>query len=394
MRKVLLIVFLVTMMVIASMGTAMAESVFFPYISKGGGVDTVITVINKSVQPQLWVSYMTKAAVGNANNELINPCEHDCFFRPSTLFDIVTFAVGGNASLNGGNAMFGDPTNYNAGAGFPNWNTNHPGDRRGSLTIATANANLQIATGATNVGIVDGEFSSYDLTSGAMWGGYGLPSNIDGAAAGTPATINSFSYNRVVHACGGATTVPLLENLTWATTPPTPSVGVYPEDQFTNAVFVTPHITTTGAAMVAADCSFYTAGFAPMANMKTVDVQFTNPIGNQCMIDRNEAFQCGGAILTVRCVGRIDLIDLTGGAVVSPLAPGNLLNTVGGWGQLDLLDPTAILAGFAPAPAVPAGLPATDHESTVYNLKYGNITGMTGIVNDGKPVCDWATGCR
>jgi hypothetical protein len=61
------------------------------------------------------------------------------------------------------------------------------------------------------------------------------------------------------------------------------------------------------------------------------------------------------------------------------------LYTTGGWAYFDLQDPGAI----AVAPAVPAGLAATGHDAAVYELKFGNVTGLTGMVNDGKVLQDW-----
>ncbi|MCI0468643.1 MAG: hypothetical protein L0Y62_01080, partial [Nitrospirae bacterium] len=60
-----------------------------------------------------------------------------------------------------------------------------------------------------------------------------------------------------------------------------------------------------------------------------------------------------------------------------------------------------IVAGFDPAPAVAAGVAGVgDYEAIVKYLKFGTITGLSGMVNDGRDLCDWTdvvtgvTGCR
>ncbi len=376
-RRILLALFLVSLMIVASVGTAKAESILFPYIaSTTGALDTVITVIHASAQPQLHFRYFTKAA--GVANEAVNPCNEYDFFRPTTMNDIVTFAVGGNAGLGGGNAMFGDTTNYGVGVGAPNFAHIHGSGRFGLLLVTTANANADVAAGNANT-LLDGEASLYDIATGAMWGYRGLPSNADNAGAGVAATINSFAFATWTHA-SGSTFATLSEQIAVAAN--TPRLGIYPPNQFTTRLFVTPLVRTTGAAFAAADADMRTP------NLNSTAAQIVDATGAAAMYDRNEQPVSGAGPLTVRCVGRLGIVDLVGGGI-GPLAPTGPLFATGGWGYFDLTNPGAV----APAPALVAGVAATDHQAWVADLKFGNVTGMTGMVNDGKNMCDWG-GCR
>jgi len=365
---------IVSVMVVASAGVAKAESILFPYIANTtGALDTIITVITANDrQPQLHYRYFTKAA--GVANEAINPCNEHDFFRPTTYNDIVTFAVGGTPGLGGGNAMFNDPTNYNAGAGAPNFGHIHGSGRFGLLLVTTANANADVSVSYGNAILaLDGEASLYDIATGAMWGYRALPSNGDGPLG--PATLNSYSF--ATPPGFGMTKVPLTENnlfVTWV-----PKLGIYPPNQFTGRLFVTPLMNTTGVAAVPAD-----ADMKNHPNLKSTRVALLDANGNSGMYDRDEQPVSSGGPIDVRCVGRINVPDLLGGAI-GPLAPTGSLYTVGGWAYLDLQDPGAI----AVAPALAAGLAATDHTAVVMDLKFGNVSGMSGMVNDGKVMQDW-----
>jgi len=368
-------------MLVASIGTAKAESILFPYIANTtAALDTVITVIHASAQPQLHFRYFTKAA--GVANEAINPCNEYDFYRPTTMNDMVTFAVGGNAGLGGGNAMFGDTTNYNVGVGAPNFAHIHGSGRFGLLLVTTANANIDVAAIAApgSIALLDAEASLYDIATGAMWGYRGLPSNADAAGAGVAATINSFAFATWTHGAG-VTFATLSEQI--PALGAMPRLGIYPPNQFTTRLFVTPLV--RGQAAV-----FALPGSVDMRtpNLNSTAAQIVDATGAAAMYDRNEQPVSGAGPLTVRCVGRLGIVDLVGGGI-GPLAPTGPLFATGGWGYFDLTDPGAV----APAPPLGAGAPATDHQAWVADLKFGNVTGMTGMVNDGKNMCDWF-GCR
>ena len=376
-------------MVVGSIGTAMAESILFPYIANtDANLDTIVTVINVAPSagaggaPQLHYRYFTKAA--GVANENINPCNEYDFLRPTTQNDVVSFAVGKNAGLGGGNAMFGDPTSYATGVGAPNFGHIHGSGRLGLLTVTTANEGV---AGGPDVGVgigfgpkgaaLDGEASLYDIATGAMWGYRALPSVVDAVGAVTLA-----SYGYATPMGFGATFVPLTENLD-ATIPAQhdvlPKVNIYPPNQFTNRLFVTPLLNASTVAAVAADADMRTV------NGKATRVALYGNTGTLGMYDRNEQVVSSGGPIDVRCVGRLGAAELLGGAL-GPLNPTTgPLYTTGGWAYFDLQDPGAI----AVAPAVPAGLAATGHDAAVYELKFGNVTGLTGMVNDGKVLQDW-----
>lgn len=345
MRRILLVLFLVSVMLVASIGTAKAESILFPYIANTtGNLDTIITVINtagSSVANQLYYQYWTKAA--GVTNENVNACNAYSFYRPTTTNDIVTFAAGGNSPLGGGNAMFGDATSYAVGVGAPNFAHGHGSGRFGYLVVALYNAGTTFISAANNQ-LLDGEASLYDIATGAMWGYRAVPSNVE-AAAGT-LTTNSYTFRGSVSALSAAVEVPAM-----------PKISVYPPNQFTGRLFVTPLL---GASN----------------NMLTDDNKITNvglifATGRPGMFDRNEASVDSGGPIAVRCVARIDVTNLVGGAI-GPLSSTGMLYTQGGWAYVDLID-SAIVG-----------------DAIVYDLKFGNVTGMSGMVNDGKLLLDWA----
>lgn len=406
MRRILLILFLVSVMMVASIGMANAESILFPYISNGDDntVDTIVSIINTApsagvippVVTQLHYHYMTKAADGSANED-INPCNENDFRRPTTQNDLVTFAVGRSSALNFGNAMFNDPqvlANYNAGVGAPNFGHTQGHGRRGLLMVTTSNNNLDCGVG--NFIALDGEAQSYDIVSGAMWGYSALTSRQDAITPpGAPATLLSYIFARPDSVCAGTTRQPLLEN---NALPIIPRINVFPPDQFTNTLLVTPLMSNNGTPIGPVECAYFNPATSLYGmNSKVVQVGVREPSGIFGMLDRDEGPVTGGVPNPVRCIARVDLTDITGG-LISPLQPGGALFDQGGWAFLDLLDPTAIAA---PAPAVPDPFNAAqDWQSVVYGLKYGVITGEPGIINDGRVVCDWFNpangqgGCR
>lgn len=371
-------------MIVASIGTAKAESILFPYIANTtGALDTIISVIQtSSTATQLHYRYFTKdAAAANSN---VNPCNEFDFFRPTTQDDIVSFAVGKNTVLNSGNAMFGDLTDYNSGVGAPNFGHIHGSGRFGLLMVTTADSNADISVfsplpsappsfGPLPMEIVlDGEATLYDIATGAMWGYRGLPSNADGAVAGTIATINSYAFSWPANpATGplGATTHVLWENNDPAVNgiDNLPKVNIYPPNQFTGRLFVTPVMAGSATQSVAADADMRNP------NNKTTHVALINNVAVFGVFDRNENPVSGDTGVDVRCVARVDLSQLTGGVLSALSCPAGPLCTTGGWAFLDLTSPGAISV----APAVPASLAANDNAAAVMDLKFGAITGAS-----------------
>jgi len=334
---------IVSVMVVASAGVAKAESILFPYIANTtGNLDTIITVINTgstATAPHLYYQYFTKAA--GVANENVNPCNGYSFYRPTTTNDIVTFAVGGSTSLGGGNAMFNDATNYNAGSGAPNFAHGHGSGRFGYLVVSHYNAGIPGWVTLGNNRLLDGEASLYDIATGAMWGYRAVPNNP-----------GSFAF------FGSRSTL----NVTLSP-PDVPRISIYPPNQFTGRLFVTP-VGSGGAGSI----NNMMIDDGKMAN---VTLAFDN--GRPGVFDRNEATIDSGGPMNVRCVGRLNIVDLTGGAL-SPLSATGVLYNQGGWTYVDL---AAMAAASGEGYAI------------VYDLKYGDVTGLSGMINDGKPVLDW-----
>lgn len=393
MRKILLILFLVSVMMVSSIGIASAESILFPYIANNtGNLETLVTVINRAPGilagqvGQLHYRYLTKAVTGN---ETPDACAEYDFYKPTTPNDVVTFAVGGG--IGSGNALFNDLTVYTAV--IPGFNHNQGTPRRGYLMVTTANANADITT-ADRLDL-DGEAVLYDIVNGAMWGYRALLSNQEGAAPGF-ATVNSYVFgyqaanrdgtnlNAIVWGkdvlSEGATTNANAANARFLQ-----PVGILPPNQFTTAFMVTPLVRVTNAAIAAGDWDMRAAAANQQSRTRISMHDVNGPLG---AYDRNENPVSAGAPVEVRCVARVDLTTIHGTVWFGPTGA---LYTQGGWGLVDLSDPAVNVANqWAAGWAGAAGL-SQDYSAFVVKLEYGAITGVgTSMINQGYVLRDYA----
>lgn len=347
MKKILLTVVLVSVFVIASLGTAMADTIIFPYINENpGNVSTIISVINGDAGiPALHYRYITKLSTAAA----IDTCTEWDFYRPTSESDIVTFDASG--TIGSGQALFGDPgagfagafqITYGAGANAPFFHDiSTPKPRRGYLLVTQG---LSI-TGPdwTPEGNLDGEAMLIDIVNGAAWG-YRAGLNLTGDYAFQTSTDTlieaGFAFD---------------ENTT-----------IYAPNQFTTRYFVTPLLGPTGNTNMTA------VGAATSKRTRIGLYGWGATVGLFGVFDRNEQFGSGGGLVHVRCVAAVELATLIGAANNTWITP------TGGWATVDLADPVAIVAEGEAAPG------AGSYDAFVYDLKYGNFTGYTGMINDGK----------
>jgi hypothetical protein len=336
-KKVLLTMLLVTAMVMASVGMAAAESILFPYVvyNTSAGLDTMVTVVNVSANTQMHLRYVMKNAT--ATNANTSSCTENDFYRATTQNDIVTFAVGGSSTLNSGNAMFDDPTNYSSvGVGAPNFKTNFADTVTagvGYLMVTPAAAGADVAAANANtLAQLDGEASIYDIASGAMWGYKAIPS------------INGSNVNFSTATTQVNTTNAAIANVV---TYPAPVVTAYPPANFTGRLFVTPLSATQDATW--------------NASVATGLYYQASTLG---AFDRNEQTLSGGLTQTSICVGRVNISDM------HPLAFNSstgAMRTTGGWAYLGLTGGTV-------------------NQAAIYELKYGAHSGQSLVVNDAKQV--------
>jgi hypothetical protein len=346
--------------VILASGWCYAATILFPYInSNPGNLSTIVNVINTATLAQLGCGatenlqlhyrYMTKAI----DAEAIDACEEKDFYRPSTSDDLVTFDVAGQiVSPDGGEAMFGDATDYNDGAGAPRFdlpNMGYSDARRGYLLVNhRCNITGEVPAGAET--FLDGETMLLDIVNGAAWGYE--------AAEGNQTAIGNYAFATVAgpNPATGATTELIRENNV-APANQVHQVALYPPDEFQTRFFVTPLIISTNV-VATNDMSL-----TPVTSQKRTQIQLLDGNLNVGVTDRDENTVSGGAPVHVRCVAGIDLADLTGGGF------GTWFDAQGGWAYVDLLDPVALTNPPENEASVTA---ASDHCAIVYKLQFGS----------------------
>jgi hypothetical protein len=157
--------------------SALADVLMFPWVVKSSTVSTVLSVVNTAGQPgsyeyqsqpfRLHYQYWYKETTENLQTDR---CDSHSFKQPTSKDDIVTFDAAGN--INGGNAMFNDPSPYNPAQSFQ---LNEPGPRRAFLLVDnnTPAFTNQFNWGAAAVnvdGTLYGEAMVLEIAGGAAWG--------------------------------------------------------------------------------------------------------------------------------------------------------------------------------------------------------------------------------
>ncbi|OGW37763.1 MAG: hypothetical protein A2Y97_03710 [Nitrospirae bacterium RBG_13_39_12] len=370
MRKLILAVMISVLLLGFSAGVSMADTILFPYInSNPGNLATIVSTINTGNEVsegcvlladtlRLHYRYFTKPVAG-AGSEPIDACDERDFMRPTTLADIVSFDVSGQ--VGGGTALFGDATNYNWGAGAPNFDLPTVGGfadaRRGYLLVTHHCAgvtNLDMHSGNNNL---DGDAMLVDVVNGAAWGYR--------AVIADPALMGPYAFSPIgagATPAFGMTSDLLSEPIVPVAVPyagvnryaRNQAVPIYPPDDFQTRFMVTPLYIDTAASPTNNDMST-----VPDLTQKRTRIRLIDRNGLQGVTDRDEQGVTGGDTIHVRCVAGIDLDTLTAGSF------GAWWDAQGGWAAVDLLDPLMIDAPNEIA------IGAGDYNAIVFKLEFG-----------------------
>jgi len=378
MKKVFFVLCIVAVMALSFATGAKADTILFPYINENpGNVSTIISVINGtsciggsgasctggSVVGALHYRYITKPISGAADptSELadaLTRCSETNFCRPTTYNDVVSFDASGN--VNGGNALFNDPTVY--GGSFVDTLTPKP--RRGYLLVTHATAVCGDITETNNISPnaeLDGEATLIDIVNGEAWG-YKAVLNQE------PGSYDNFVFVN--------TDDVLVQNgLSFYE-----NTVIYPPATFSQRYFVTP---------TQYDAEVLGGGTVSSDDMSDVNLQKRTRIGlmgwgpsegQLGIFNRNEQFQSSGRLVHVQCVAGISLatlIDTNGIAFI---------NTTGGWATVNLEEPLPL---FIPPSNLEVGIPGDFYNAFVFDLKFGRASDLiggpaTGLTNDAK----------
>jgi hypothetical protein len=391
-RKLILALML-SVLLLGFTSFAAAETILLPYVnSNPGNLSTIVSVINTANNVQcpfgflgtdtlmLHYRYITKPVTAAH----IDPCDDVDFNRPTTANDIVSFDISG--TVNGGNAMFNDVTNYNGGAGAPRFDLPNQGvidARRGYMLIShycsgITNADMEGAVAPYLQDNLEGEAMLLDIVNGAAWGYEAAQSN--------KALIGPYGFSPIgagATPAAGMTSMLLPENPALVAAVPFPlqlswtklqQVAIYPPDDFQTRFFVTPLYISTAASI--ANNNMTT--IAPLTQKRT-RIRLLDASGGIGMVDRDENLRSGGNTVHVRCVAGINLSDLAGS-----LTAATWYAQQGGWASIQLDNPTVIDPTEAP---VLAG----DYNAIVWKLEFGAPTFAGGsmintanVVRDGR----------
>lgn len=284
---------------------AHADSIFFPYVVKGGSVTTVINVIdtgtagsyyNASGVPtpdggnRLHYTLVNKSGAAATDNAAI--CQEVNYFLPSSPLDLQSIDLGAHftAAADKG-VLFKDPSVNN------NWK---PGVS-GALTYALAQAagagnavrGYMVVDNATSGGgALSGEAFVFEFTGGAAWGYQAFQKAGEQGA--------EFVYGDDAFATGD-----------------TNRVAFMPLNEATTRFFVTP----VGRLVATSNHP----NTNPQYGGLTTNVELSTELG--VAYDRDENLVSGGVPATVTCVGAVDV-----GSLLSVGAAAVLVD--GGWGNL------------------------------------------------------------
>lgn len=359
MKRILLALLFVSLMMAP---LAQADTIIFPYINDNpGNVSTIISVVNGTGSiggvaiPALHYRYLTKVHAAAA----LDPCAEWDFYRPTSENDLVSFDV--SASVGAGRALFGDPgagfdpattlqKTYNAGVNAPFFHDlTTPKPRRGYLLVS--HAATMTGPDVQTEAELDGEAVLFDIVNGAAWGyRAGLNTSGDYAFATSDDILLENGYS-------------FYEN-----------TMIMPPNQFSQRYFVTPIFKgATDAGVANSDMTAF--GLATQKRTRIALYGWGSTAALLGMFDRNEQFVSGGSAVHVRCVAGVDLTSLVGTGSVAAIT------ATGGWATVDLLDPVRITAEGEGTGAI-----VGNHDAFVYDLKFGNFTGFSGMINDGKVI--------
>lgn len=306
---------------------AHADSIFFPYVVKGGSVTTVINVIDTGTAGNYYDASGNAGTGGNRlHYTLVNKagaaaldnsatCGEVNYFLPSSPFDLQTIDLGAHFSAAADKGvLFNDPGVNN------DWKP----AVSGALTYALAQAaaagnavrgymvvdNVFQNTGAT----LAGEAFVFEFGGGAAWG-YQAFSRA-GENNGNPALVSDgeFTYGGDAFAVSGAR-----------------AVSFMPLAETTTRFFVTP--------VGRLDATSNHPNTNPQYGGLTTNVVMSTGLG--VAYDRDENLVSGSVPATVTCVGAVDV-----GGLLSVGAAAVLRD--GGWGNVNIgSTPVAYGTAFA-----------------------------------------------
>lgn len=388
MRRILLALFVVSVVALTFAATAKADTILFPYINENPGkVSTIITVINgtaclSGTSPcptsrsvvGLHYRYMTKKINDDITKEVDDAmvaCEERNFCRPTSLHDIVSFDAAGN--LNDGNALFNDPTAGGTlayGASFKDTLTPKP--RRGYLLVnhsasvadcGPANDIISSIPGGSGNGELDGEAMLIDIVNGEAWGYKAVTS---------PMSDFTFVIGEGVLLENGYS---FFEN-----------TAIMPPSLFTTRYFITPTSTAVSPDLLVEPVWDFDMSIAtPILQKRTRFglMGWRGSAGALGVFNRNETFISGGSLIDVRCVAALSLETLLGSALTYDNSPLGIGNT-GGWAVANLRNPL-------PKANNEACFGPNEYAAYVYQLTFGSATNfvgapLTGLTNHAVPI--------
>jgi len=343
-------------------------------------VSTIISVINGtsciggsgasctggSVVGALHYRYITKPISGAADpaSELadaLTRCSETNYCRPTTYNDVVSFDASGN--VNGGNALFNDPTVY--GGSFVDTLTPKP--RRGYMVVTHATAVCADITETNNVSPnaeLDGEATLIDIVNGEAWG-YKAVLNSGTSSCSSGCNFSFWDTDDVLWENGRS----FYENTV-----------LYPPAQFSQRYFVTP--TLYNADFIGGG-GIFDDDMTNIAWQKRTQFGLMGwgpSVAQLGIFNRNEQFQSSGRLVHVQCVAGISLATLIDTNGVT------FINTTGGWATVNLEEPLPL---FIPPSQLEVNISGNSYDAYVFDLKFGRASDLiggpaTGLTNDAK----------
>lgn len=269
MRSKVILSVLICLALLLSFGIAVkeakAEALLFPWIVKGTGVSTLVSIVNTAAEPtSLHYYYYYKGATAS----LTDVCTQTDFSRPTSQYDIVTFDAALN--INSGKALYGDGT-------LSTDDPNYEGLVFGLAATGDNRAFLVVENGVAIENSLYGEAVILELSAGAAWG-YDAYNSSEYTVAGR-------NFSNSVEVFGEVTTISQYK-----------PVVLLPAADFTTKFFVTPVSTNQLSGSHA-------------VKVKLGDVTGTNGIYNN-----DEDFMSHSAEPKLVCTGVLTLTDLISGA--------------------------------------------------------------------------------
>jgi hypothetical protein len=243
-RKLILVLVLSVFVVGLGAGSAMADSIMFPWVVKNStDVFTLVSVVNTSetnntacLDPQLHYQYFWK----NAESVTVNTdiCTEQNFYRSTSVNDIVSFDAAG--VVNTGSSLFNDQPPRNGEVAYiPNSFDMDSSSSKARAFLIVDNNNTTCFDDATSASLY-GEAMVIQISQGAAWG-YVAFNGLGGGPNG-PADEPQLGFNDDLDMQGEVLRSPRYydEANTDGEELETAPVVLLPLDVFTTKMFVTP----------------------------------------------------------------------------------------------------------------------------------------------------------